>query len=80
VNVAHGEGNGICYRWQKATASAHKVLSEGHLCVEAKAKATALASATRDPTASYARRPEASAWVLSSLLDRGRVGRLKYIS
>ena len=57
VKVVDSEGYGVCGRWQEAAAPTHKVLSEGHLCVEAKAEATAPASATRGPTAASA--PEA---------------------
>jgi hypothetical protein len=59
------------------------VLSEGYLCVEAKAEATALALATRGPTAVSA--PEARGVGVVVIFVarhcfRGHVGRLRYIS
>jgi hypothetical protein len=54
VKVVDCEGNGICGRWQEAAASAHKVLSEGHLCVETEVEASAPVSAARGPVAAPA--------------------------
>ena len=51
VKVADSEGYGVCGRWQEAAAPAHKVLSEGHLCIEAKVEATAPAPSTGGPAA-----------------------------
>ncbi len=57
VRVADSKGNGICDRWQEAAVHAHKVLSEGHLCVEIKVEATsASVSAARGPAATPAPR------------------------
>ena len=54
VKVADGEGNGICGRWWKASASAHKVLGEGHLCVETEVEASAPVPAARGLVAASA--------------------------
>ena len=54
MKVTDGEGYGFRGRWQKAAAPAHKVLDEGHLCVETKAEATAPASAAKDHAAASA--------------------------
>ncbi len=54
VKVADGEGYGVRGRWQETAASAHKVLSEGHLCVETEADAMTPASATEGPAAASA--------------------------
>jgi hypothetical protein len=53
VKVADGEGYGVCGRWQEA-APAHKMLGEGHLCVETEAKAMAPASSAKVPAAASA--------------------------
>ena len=63
MKVSDGEGYDIRDRWQEAAAPAHKVLCEGHLCVETKAEATAPASAAKVPAAASASR------MLASLLD-----------
>ena len=56
--VADVEGYGVCGGWrQEAAALAHKVLNEGHLCVEIKAEATAPASAARVPAAASVPEP-----------------------
>ena len=57
VKVANDEGCGVCGRWQEAAAPAHNVMGEGHLSVETKAEATALASATKSPAAASASKP-----------------------
>jgi hypothetical protein len=41
VKVADCEGNGICGRWHEATALAHKMLSDGYLCIETEVEASA---------------------------------------
>jgi len=58
VKVADGEGNGICGRWQETAAPAHKVLSEGDLCIETEVEASAPVSATRGPAGA----PASGAW------------------
>jgi len=58
VKVADGEGYGVYSRRQEAAAPAHKVLSEGHMCGEAKVQATAPAPAAGGPAAS----PVSEAW------------------
>ncbi len=35
VKVADDEGYGVCGRWQEVATPTHKLLSEGHVCVEA---------------------------------------------
>ena len=57
VEVANGEGYGVCDQWQEAAAPAHEELGDGHLCIEAIAKATAIASVARVPAASSAPEP-----------------------
>ena len=84
VEVVDGEATAIWRMWPVVEgASAHKVLSEGHLCVEAKAEAAVPVSATRGPTTASA--PEArgvgvGVVVVARHCFRGRVGRLRYIS
>ncbi len=79
MKFADGEGYGVCDRWQEAAAPADKVLSEGHLCVEAKVEATVSAPAMEGPAAAPA--PEAwsagvGAFVVGRYCFWGRVGRL----
>ena len=80
VKVADGEGYGVYGRWQKVAAPAHKVLSRGRMCGEAKVEATAPAPAAGVPAAA----PASEAWgvgVGSIVVARhcfwGRVSRLK---
>jgi len=80
VKDANCEGNGICGWWQEAAVPAHKVLSEGHLCVETEVEASALVSAARDPAAA----PSSGVWgvgVGAVIIARhcfwGRVSRLR---
>jgi hypothetical protein len=58
VKVADGEGYGIFGRWQETEALAQKMLSEGHLCGEAKVEATVPASAAGGLAAA----PASEAW------------------
>ena len=69
VKVADGERYGARGRWQEAAAPSHKVLGEGHLCVEIKAKSMALLRPRKVRSPRLPRSPEAPAWALSSLLD-----------
>ena len=58
MKAADCEGNGICGRWQETAAPAHKVLSEGDLCIETEVEASAPVSATRGPAGA----PASGAW------------------
>ena len=69
VKVADGEGYGICGRGQEAAAPAHKVLSQGDLCVETEVEASAPVPAAGVLPPRLPRELRASAKVRSSLLD-----------
>jgi hypothetical protein len=83
MKVADGERYGVPGRWQEVAAHAHKVMGEGHLCVETEAEAMTTASATENPAAastSESRCAGVSVIVVARYRYRGRIKCLRYIN